>query len=210
MNLTNYYYYFKSAIPERICDDIIKYGKSISDQIAVTGGFDDKKKLNKKQLNDLKQKRDSNIVWMNDRWIYKEIQPYVNEANIRAGWNFIWDCSESCQFTKYNKGQFYDWHCDSWDKPYVRQNTNDPSHGKIRKLSVTVSLSDPKDYKGGELEFDFRNTDPDKKPNIKKCKEILPKGSLVVFPSFVWHRVCPVKKGSRYSLVIWNLGYPFR
>ena len=210
MNLTNYYYYFKSAIPERICDDIIKYGKSISDQMAVTGGFDDKKKLNKKQLKDLKQKRDSNIVWMNDRWIYKEIQPYVHSANASAGWNFDWDYSESCQFTKYNKGQFYDWHCDSWDKPYVRQSANDPSHGKIRKLSVTVSLSDPKDYKGGELEFDFRNMDPDKKPNIKKCKEILPKGSLVVFPSFVWHRVCPVKKGSRYSLVIWNLGYPFR
>ena len=211
MNLTNYYYYFKSAIPERICDDIIKYGKSISDQMAVTGGFDDKKKLNKKQLKDLKQKRDSNIVWMNDRWIYKEIQPYVHQANTSAGWNFNWDFSESCQFTKYNKGQFYDWHCDSWDRPYFRQdNPQDPTNGKIRKLSVTVSLSDPKDYKGGELEFDFRNLDPDKKPNIKKCKERLPKGSLVVFPSFVWHRVCPVKSGERNSLVIWNLGYPFK
>jgi predicted 2-oxoglutarate/Fe(II)-dependent dioxygenase YbiX len=64
--------------------------------------------------------------------------------------------SESCQFTKYKKGQYYDWHCDSWDQPYQRQQ-GDPSHGKIRKLSVTVTLSDPKDYKGGELEFDFRN-----------------------------------------------------
>jgi len=87
---------------------------------------------------------------------------------------------------------------------------NDPSHGKIRKLSVTVTLSDPKDYKGGELEFDFRNMDPDKKRNVKKCTEILPKGSLVVFPSFVWHRVCPVKSGERNSLVIWNLGWPFK
>ena len=75
---------------------------------------------------------------------------------------------------------------------------------------MTVTLSDPKEYSGGELEFDFRNLDPDK-PNKKiKCKEILPKGSLVVFPSFVWHRVCPVKKGSRHSLVIWNLGWPFK
>ena len=141
MNLTNYYWYFQSAVPSRICDEIVRYGKSLSDQMALTGGLGaDQKKLNKKQVADLKQKRDSNIVWMNDRWIYKEIQPYVNEANIRAGWNFIWDWSESCQFTKYNKGQFYDWHCDSWDKPYARQNTNDPSHGKIRKLTVTVSL----------------------------------------------------------------------
>jgi PKHD-type hydroxylase len=113
------------------------------------------------------------------------------------------------QFTKYNKGQYYDWHCDGWDKPYYRQQ-GDPSNGKIRKLSVTVTLSDPKEYKGGELEFDFRNLDPDKKPNIQKCKEILPKGSLVVFPGFVWHRVCPVKKGSRHSLVIWNLGWPYK
>ena len=162
MNLTNYYWWFGSAIPSRICDDIVKYGKSISDQMAVTGGFGNKK-LSKKQIKDLKTKRDSNIVWMNDRWIYKEIQPYVHQANANAGWNFQWDFSESCQFTKYNKGQYYDWHCDGWDKPYHKPNT--PDHGKIRKLSVTVTLSDPKEYKGGELEFDFRNLDPDKKRN---------------------------------------------
>ena len=207
MNLINYYWYFKKAIPERICDDIVRHGKSIKDQMAVTGSYG-QKKLNTKQVKDLKKKRDSNIVWMNDRWIYNEIQPYVNLANKNAGWNFEWSHSESCQFTKYEKGQFYDWHCDGWAEPYY--NPNDPTHGKIRKLSVTVSLSDPKDYKGGELEFDFRNVDPDKKRNIRKCTEILPKGSLVVFPGFVWHRVCPVKKGSRYSLVIWNLGWPYK
>jgi len=209
MNLTNYYWYFESVIPVRICDEIVKYGKQLQDGLATTGGYGDVKKLNQKQIKDLKKKRDSNVVWMNDRWIYNEIQPYIHTANRNAGWNYEWTYSESCQFTKYDKGQYYDWHCDSWDRPYVRE-ANDPSNGKIRKLSVTISLSDPKDYKGGELEFDFRNKDPDKKPNIVKCKEILPKGSLVVFPSFVWHRVCPVKKGSRYSLVIWNLGWPFK
>ncbi len=40
----------------------------------------------------------------------------------------------------YTKDQFYDWHCDSWDQPYIRETANDPSHGKIRKLSVTVTL----------------------------------------------------------------------
>tara|TARA_R110000822_G_scaffold285775_1_gene407110 strand:+ start:1042 stop:1665 length:624 start_codon:yes stop_codon:yes gene_type:complete len=207
MNLTNYYWYFQSAIPPRICDDIVKYGKQLQDQMAVTGGYGGKK-LNKKQIQNLKKKRDSNIVWMNDRWIYNEIQPYIHQANANADWNFQWDMSESCQFTKYTKDQYYDWHCDSWDKPYDKPDTL--SHGKIRKLSVTVTLSDPKDYKGGELEFDFRNLDPDKKRNVRKCTEILPKGSLVVFPSQVWHRVCPVKKGKRHSLVIWNLGWPFK
>ena len=206
MNLTNYYWYFQSAIPPRLCDDIVKYGKSLQDQMAVTGGFGDKK-LNQRQIKDLKKKRDSNIVWMNDLWIYNEIRPYINLANANAGWNFDWDWSESCQFTKYKLNQYYDWHCDSWDKPYAEPG---PTQGKIRKLSVTVSLSDPKDYKGGELEFDLRDQDPDKKPNIHVCKQILPKGSLVVFPSFVWHRVKPVTSGTRYSLVIWNLGRPFK
>ena len=147
---------------------------------------------------------------MNDRWIYKEIQPYVHQANKNAGWNFQWDWSESCQFTKYKKGQFYDWHQDGWNEAYIRNNKNDPSNGKIRKLSVTVSLSDPKEYKGGELEFDYKNSNPNQKNKLIKCTEILPKGSLVVFPSFVWHRVCPVKSGERYSLVVWNLGWPFK
>ena len=45
---------------------------------------------------------------------------------------------------------------------------------------------------------------------IQTSKEARVKGSVIVFPSFVWHRVAPVTKGTRYSLVIWNLGFPFR
>jgi PKHD-type hydroxylase len=146
---------------------------------------------------------------MDDPWIYREIHPYIQEANKAAGWNFEWDFSESCQFTKYSKNQYYGWHCDSWEVPYNTPN-NLNLHNKIRKLSVTCSLSDPSEYSGGELEFNFNNPEMSKKQNIRKCKEILPRGSLVVFPSFVWHRVCPVKKGIRKSLVIWNLGYPFK
>jgi PKHD-type hydroxylase len=182
------------------------------EQLALTGGQTTKiqegKDLKEEDIKDLKKKRDSNIVWLNDRWIYKEIQPFIHQANKLAGWNFDWDFSESCQFTKYKLNQFYDWHCDSWEAPYINPD-NKETHGKIRKLSVTCSLSDPKNYKGGELEFDFRNMDPDK-PTIRKCAEIAARGSIVVFPSHVWHRVKPVTKGTRYSLVIWNLGYPFK
>ena len=207
MNLANYFWYFKSAVPIRICDEIIRYGKQLQDGMALTGqGMG---KLNQEQIKDQKKKRDSNIVWMNDHWVYKEIQPYVHTANANAGWNFQWDYSESCQFTKYSKGQFYGWHYDCFPKPYQRPE-GDPTNGKIRKLSVTLTLSDPKEYKGGELEFDFRNHDPGKKSKIHKCTEILPKGSLVVFPGFVWHRICPVKKGTRHSLVMWSVGWPFK
>ena len=207
MQLENYYYWFKKVVPSHLCDDIVRYAKSIQDQMAVTGGLGDRK-LNKKEIQDLKKKRDSDIVWLNERWIYNAIHPYIHAANKDANWNFEWDFSESCQFTKYKKGQYYDWHCDSWDRPYDQPNTQ--SHGKQRKLSVTLSLSDDKDYTGGELEFDMRNTDPDKKPNTHVLKEIRPKGSLVVFPSDVWHRVKPVKRGVRHSLVIWNVGDPFK
>ena len=212
MNLQNYYYYFQSALTPRFCDELIKYGISQQEQLALTGGQTNKinegKNLSEEDLKDLKKKRDSNIVWLNDRWIYKEIQPFIHQANRLAGWNFDWDFSESCQFTKYKLNQFYDWHCDSWEAPYANKDNPD-TFGKIRKLSVTCSLSAPEDYEGGELEFDFRNMDPDKK-SIRKCAEIKPRGSIVVFPSHVWHRVKPVTKGTRYSLVIWNLGYPFR
>jgi len=212
MNLQYSYWWFKAAIPPRICDDIVKYGLRHQDDVAIIGGLGQgrdlkKQPLNKKEIKDLKKKRDSNIVWMDDPWIYKEIQPYIYQANKKAGWNFNWNWSEACQFTKYNPGQYYGWHCDSWEGVYTQEG---PAKGKIRKLSVTVSLSDEKDYTGGELEFDFRQHNPDKRKQTKECKEILPKGSLVVFPSFVWHRVKPVKKGVRYSLVVWNLGYPFQ
>ena len=217
MNLSNYYWYFKSAIPPKICDDIIKYGLSHQEDLAIVGEQGQKRNLKKQPLKeeeiiDLKKKRNSNIVWLNDKWIYKEIHPYVHEANKLAGWNFDWNFSESCQFTKYKLNQYYDWHCDSWDVPYNKP--EDPnSHGKIRKLSMTCQLTDGSEYQGGELQFDCRNYDPhmrDEDKHLLTVKEILPKGSIVVFPSFVWHRVQPVTRGTRYSLVVWHLGYPFK
>tara|TARA_R110002012_G_scaffold100500_1_gene239191 strand:- start:1424 stop:2053 length:630 start_codon:yes stop_codon:yes gene_type:complete len=209
MNISNYYWYFTSAIPPKLCDDIVKHGLSKSETVARTGGFVNKK-LTKDQIKNMKRKRNSDLVWLNDNWIYRELHPYIHEANKSAGWNFEWDRSEVCQFTKYKLNQYYDWHCDSWDKPYEKKG---PQLGKIRKLSMTCQLTDGSEYEGGELEFDFRNYDPhmrEETKHLRQAKEILPKGSIIVFPSFVWHRVKPVTKGTRYSLVMWNLGYPFK
>ena len=206
MNLEHYYWCFPKVVPERISDDIVKYALSMKDKMAVIGQ-QNTKKLDPTQIKNLIKKRDSKIVWLSDRWIFNEIQPFVIRANINAGWNFQWDYTEACQFTKYSKGQYYDWHCDSWPKSYHAPGY--PVHGKIRKLSITLSLSDEKSYKGGELEFDFRNVEREKQ-KTQICKEVKPKGSLVVFPSDIWHRVKPIKKGYRYSLVIWNVGAPFR
>lgn len=213
MNLKYNYWYFTSVLSNKFCDELIKYGKSQQEEIALTGTevkkLKDSKNLNKEDIEILNKKRNSNIVWLSDRWIYDEILPYVHTANKNAEWNFEIDWTESCQFTKYDVGQFYDWHQDSWEAPYNLPDEKN-KNGKIRKLSVTCSLSDPKDYEGGNLEFDCRKEEPGQKNNPIICDQIRPRGSIVVFPSHLWHRVQPVIKGIRYSLVMWNLGYPFK
>ena len=209
MNISNYYWHFPAALTPKFCDDVIAYANSQKEVMARTGGYGDRK-LKKEEIKDLKRKRNSDLVWLNDTWIYKELHPYIHEANKAAGWNYEWDRSESCQFTKYKLNQYYDWHCDSWDQPYKKEGLE---NGKIRKLSMTCQLTDGSEYEGGELEFDFRNYDPhmrEEAKHLRQVKEILPKGSIVVFPSFVWHRVKPVTKGTRYSLVMWSLGCPFK
>lgn len=210
MNLENYYWYSIKAFSNDFCDKVIKTAKLQKPIVGLTGDviklLEEGKKPSKKIIKNLHKQRNSNIVWLENQWIYDAVYPMLYKANQEANWNFSFDWSEPCQFTKYSKGQFYDWHCDSFYKPFDKDR-GENFVGKIRKLSCTISLSDPKDYKGGELEFDFRN---DKKPvPFKKCIEILPRGSICIFPSFVWHRVRPVTKGTRYSLVIWTLGKPF-
>jgi hypothetical protein len=261
MNLKYNYWYFLSAIPAYICNQIIeagltsmlesevKYGKTAS--MASTGDWRQKKEegqnpINSFTVSNLAKKgvdiensyvRDSNVAWLNDIGIYKLIWPFVRQANESAGWNFHWDYTEDLQFTKYGPGQFYGWHTDSGIEPYrtfdpavdsYHKNsdgtlildsfgkaipekqfcTDNPKLvGKIRKLSVTVSLNDPKEYTGGNLRFDLG---PHRKDRYHICKEIRPQGSIVVFPSHLYHQVTPVKTGTRYSLVAWNLGKPFQ
>tara|TARA_R110002020_G_scaffold359586_1_gene572320 strand:- start:116 stop:745 length:630 start_codon:yes stop_codon:yes gene_type:complete len=209
MNLEHNYWYFESALTPRFCDDVIAHALNKKEKVARAGDFDSKS-FSDEDVKKLQTKRQSDVVWLEDQWIYKEIQPYLNKANKNAGWNFQFDWSQPCQFTKYKLGQFYNWHCDSFCSPYKRKG---PDNGKIRKLSMTCQLTDGSEYKGGELEFDLRNYDPpmrDESKHLIQCKQILPKGSIIVFPSFMWHRVKPVTKGTRYSLVMWTLGYPFK
>ena len=199
MELNNYYWCFQGALPHRICDDIVAYGKALKEETGVTFGYDPDN-MTPNQQKQLEQKRKSNVVWMNPRWIYRELHPLVHEANKNAGWNFHWDWSESCQFTKYdgNKKQHYDWHTDAG----TRINEN----GKIRKLSMTVALVDGSEYEGGDFEINMSTPD---RENIHVVKEAKIKGSVTIFPSFVWHRVKPVTAGTRYSLVNWHQGRPF-
>ena len=76
MNLSNYFWYFKSALTPRFCDEVIKYALEKKDTMAITGGQGSdrnlqKQPLNKEEVRNLKYKRNSDLVWMNDTWIYK-------------------------------------------------------------------------------------------------------------------------------------------
>ena len=174
--------------------------------------------------------RDSEVAWLNDNWIYDLVVPYIEKANYYSGWNFQFDAHENFQFTVYHPSGFYGWHTDGGsdvfsaykrymngitDEP-LKQNGNFPSGytkdnsliGKIRKLSLTINLNLPGEYEGGNLMFDFGQHTNEKQ--FYECTEIRPQGSMIVFPSFTHHCVTPVTKGTRYSLVLWTLGEPFK
>jgi PKHD-type hydroxylase len=197
------------VLSSKFCDDVIKLALAQKKKLGLTFGVDPSKKVSKKDKLNLKKYRDSNIVWLNEPWIYETIMPYVRSANTNANWNFEIDQAEQAQFTIYKKNQYYHWHRDTSIDPF--DCPKDPKlHGKIRKLSITVTLNDPKKYGGGD--FVIMNEDPKNCLKFKKhtVKEINEKGSIVIFPSFLYHAVEPVKQGTRYSLVIWFLGKPWK
>lgn len=183
---------------------------------------------NDKQVRKESYVRDSEVCWFNDTWLYDLIHPFLRKANYDAGWRYEWDFSESFQFTKYNPGGFYGWHADGnscWlgrykrhipgvsptnpDGSYPTGYTDNPNFvGKIRKLSMTINLNEPGEYEGGNLKFDFGPHAAGKR--FHECVEIRPQGSIIVFPSYLYHQVTPVTRGTRYSLVLWSLGQPFK
>lgn len=202
MNINTYYWYYPQAIESKTCDKIIQHCKKQKSQKGLVGSQE------KRKYKEIKNVRDSEIAWVNDAWLYELINPFIHQANKNAGWNFDWDWNESIQFTKYKLNQFYDWHIDTRQEPY-NDLSNPNFHQKIRKLSSVILLSDSKDFVGGDFKFqifDYLNG----KVKTLKVKEMKKKGSMIVFPSFIRHKVEPVKKGVRYSLVNWSLGYPFK
>ena len=174
--------------------------------------------------------RDSEVAWLDNQDIYDTITPFIQKANQYAGWNFNINYFEEIQFTKYESpGGFYGWHNDSngdWHARYKRfipgithegieiekggsrYTQNNRYVNQVRKLSMTLNLSVENSYVGGNLKFDFGpHTSGDR---YKVCEEIRPQGSMIVFPSYEYHQVTPVTQGTRYSLVLWALGDPFK
>ena len=127
------------------------------------------------------------------------------EANKRSGWNLDISAAEPMQITRYKKGGFYKWHIDgfsdslsAYDKP-----ENSFMHGKVRKISLTLVLNN--DFEGGDLEFSSGSKGECEITPIKANA-----GDMIFFTSGMEHRVTPVTKGVRYSLVNWFVGPPIR
>ena len=142
--------------------------------------------------------RSGTVNFHNQQGVYDLIWPYMQGANIGAEWNFEISAAEDYQISKYEVGDFYSTHMDCLGTNSTKwiQNDNSILHNKTRKISMSLILND--DYEGGELIlFD-----------VGAMKQEV--GTMIFFPSFLPHEVTPVTKGTRYSLVMWFLGNPWR
>ena len=106
------YYYFKKVIPLATCKKILKAGRKKIIEKATTS---DKEVVNA---------RNCKVSWINDKWIYDIINPFIHKANKEAGWNFDWDWNETSQFSIYEKGHYYGWHTDQEAGPMTQSNKN--------------------------------------------------------------------------------------
>jgi len=138
--------------------------------------------------------RTSHISWIPFKKMldmYKDIEKLMQKTNRN---HFGFDgmtLTEPAQYTEYPEGGFYDWHIDS--------DTNFAHEPPVRKISMTCLLSHESEFEGGDLEVMSEG-------KVAKLKQ----GQIVFFASFVRHRVKPVIKGNRKSLVMWFGGTPLR
>ena len=185
------YWYWEKEISHKVCQKLINLGKGKWNEAQTWGS-----KSKNKPLDDI---RKSDVVWIIDQWVYDLIWPYMINANEQAGWKYNIVAAEDCQVTRYTEDGFYLWHKDGMGSHYEVHDEPDNKflHGNVRKLSMSIILND--EYEGGDFEI----------IGLKEPLPRLEKGTIIVFPSFIEHRVTPVTKGTRYSLVAWFVGPPF-
>jgi len=174
--------------PEQ-CQDIINKGHEQKARKAQVGN-----KKSDKGAYDTK-KRITTISWLPFKTM-PEMYQIIQDAMLKANGNhFGYDgmqLSEYAQFTEYPKGGFYDWHMDA--------DVNGMNEQPVRKISMTILLSNPSEFEGGDLEFMTAGNKP----------PALDQGQAIFFCSLIRHRVSKVTKGMRRSLVMWFGGPPFK
>jgi PKHD-type hydroxylase len=176
--------YYNSVFTKEECKEIIKIGNKNKLLAATVDG----------QKNKIHNIRKSHVSWIYPNpeidWIYKRVADAIIKLNNDYFKFDIYGFIEGFQFTYYKSpGGKYGKHIDKGMNMH------------IRKLSLTIQLSDPSSYEGGNLHL-----------HIGDKPIIIPKeqGKLIAFPSYVLHEVTPVTKGERYSLVAWLTGPSFK
>jgi|TARA_A100001015_G_scaffold260161_1_gene304672 PKHD-type hydroxylase len=146
------------------------------------------------------KKRVTQLRWLNESVpdLYNEGLNLAMNFTNRANADFFgFDISGVCRYiqhTEYNKGSFYDWHQDCF--------LGESQEGVYeRKLSFSIQLSEPDSYTGGDLEF----TD-DITLTLEEKERLRQKGTIIIFPSFLQHRVTEITEGQRHALVGWREG----
>ena len=174
----------KPIFTSKLCKEIIDLSTTLEKEQG---------KILRKETDMDKNRRNSTICWIDFNKmqpVYNAIDNLIQKINRNNfGFNDI-QITERAQFAEYFKGQFYEWHTD---------NTIDmDKEPPVRKLSMTVLLNDPKEFEGGNLEIVGTDMLPMKQ------------GHATIFASFLQHRVTPITKGVRRSLVMWFGGEPFK
>jgi len=143
--------------------------------------------------------RVSDVSWItiNDdtQSLFQFIFDLSCDADKHANWQFETGIVEPLQFTEYKVDQKYDWHVD-----HLVGELEDT----IRKISFSILLND--DFEGGELQIEAGSPNTPERHHTVSLK----KGDVCFFPSYSWHRVLPVTKGVRHSLVGWIRGPQWR
>mgnify|MGYP003674999648 FL=1 len=169
------------------CNQIIASGRAQKPQEAQVG-------MNKPGGGTDTKKRVTTISWIPFKemgHMYQDLNLFIQKTNENHfGFGDI-RVTENAQFTEYPEGGFYDWHMDC--------DVNMTHEPPVRKISMTVLLNDPSEFEGGHLEL----MAPGKFAELKQ-------GHAIIFASFLNHRVNPVTKGMRQSLVVWFGGKAFR
>lgn len=179
----------KPIFTPKQCEMIIAAGRAEPKQTAAVGAGHEIKegRIDTKT-------RTSHISWIPFKKMlnmYKDIETVMKTTN---GNHFGFDgmsLTETAQYTEYPEGGFYDWHVDN-DVNFLHE-------PPVRKISMTCLLSPESEFEGGDLELMDEN-------KVAKLKQ----GHAIFFASFIRHRVKPVTRGRRQSLVMWFGGTPFK
>jgi PKHD-type hydroxylase len=176
----NLYAFWKNAFSKEECQTIINIAKNKGLIKGTTIGESDV--------------RDSKISWLypvdNMDWVFRRVTDITLNLNERFFKFDLFGLNEGFQFTNYEapSGKY---------GKHVDRGMN----MAVRKLSISIQLTNPEEYEGGELYL----YDDDKGTLMDKSQ-----GTLILFPSYVLHEVMPVTKGERNSLVTWVTGKQFK